>query len=95
MCFKLCFIAGQSCDFPGPKNTESDASLGRGDARTRDSSFSLSVCNSSRVGYFLSGSPLARTVIKQSNLVALLDFPKVIRPNESNPDCETTCFVVV
>ena len=53
------------------------------------------MCNSSRDGYFLSGAPLARTGIKRFDLAALLDFPSVIRPNESNPDGETTHFVAV
>ena len=47
-------------------------------------SFSSSVCNSSRAGYFQFSAPLARTGMKLSNLAALLDFPNVI--NESNPD---------
>ena len=38
------------------------------------------------------GTPLARMMLKQSNLAALLDFPNVIRPNESNPDDETIYF---
>ena len=56
---------------------------------------SSSVCNSSRAGYFQSGAPLARTGIKRSNLASLQDFPNVISPNESNPDDETSHFVVV
>ena len=35
-------------------------------------------------------APLVRTGIELSNLAALLDFPNVIRPNESNPDSETS-----
>ena len=55
---------------------------------TRDSS--SSVFNSSRAGYFLFPAPLARTGIKLLNLAALLDFPNVIRPNETNPDGATS-----
>ena len=33
--------------------------------------------------------------IKQFNLAALLDFPNVIKPNESNPDSETSNFAAV
>ena len=33
--------------------------------------------------------------IKQSNLAALLDFPNVIRPIESNTDDETSHFAEV
>ena len=33
--------------------------------------------------------------IKQLNLAALLDFPNVIGPKESNHDRETSCFAVV
>ena len=69
--------------FPGLKTTGSDAALLL--FRTSDSS-SSSVCNSSRAIYFWFNAPLARMGIKQSNRVALLDFPSVIRPNESNPD---------
>ena len=32
-------------------------------------------------------------MIKLFNLAALLDFPNVIKPNESNPDSETSHFV--
>ena len=53
------------------------------------------MCNSSRAGYFLFPATLARTGIKRFNLVALLDFPNVIRPNELNPDDETSHFAVV
>ena len=49
--------------------------------RTRDSS---SLCNSSRVVHSQFATPLARMGIKQLNCVALLDFPNVSRPNESN-----------
>ena len=78
--------------FPGLKTTGSDAALLL--FRTSDSS-SSSVCNSSRAIYFWFNAPLARMGIKQSNRVALLDFPSVIRPNESNPDDETSHFAAV
>ena len=51
--------------------------------------------SSSRAGYSRFGAPLARTGIKQFNFAGLLDFPNVIRPNESNPDDETSHFVAV
>ena len=53
------------------------------------------MCNSSRVSYFWSGAPLVRRGIKQSHFAALLDFPNVIRPNESNPESETSHFAGV
>ena len=46
-------------------------------------------------GYLRFRAPLARTGIKQFNRAALLDFPKVIGPKESNPDGETSHFEVV
>ena len=56
---------------------------------------SSSVCNSSRASYFQSGASQARTGIKRSKLAALLDFPNVIRPNESRPDDETSRIAAV
>ena len=53
------------------------------------------VCHSSRAGYFWSDAPLARMRINRFNCAALLDFPNVIRPNESNPDTETSHFAAV
>ena len=40
-------------------------------------------------------APLARTGLKRSDLTALLDFPNVLRPDESNPDDETSHFAAV
>ena len=50
------------------------------------------MCKSSRADYFLFGALLARTGMKRFNLAALLDFPKVIGPNESNSESETSHF---
>ena len=57
----------------------------------RDSS-SSSLCNSSSADYVRLCALLARTGIKLFNLAALLDFPNVIGPNESNLDRETRHF---
>ena len=97
--YKSCSVAHEAkmAQFHGSKNTWirrcSSASWGPGDMRTSDSS-SSSVCNSSRAGYFRFSAQLARTGLKRA-LTALLDFPSVIRSNESNPDGETSHFAAV
>ena len=86
--YESCSVAHEAklAQFP-----RSSVSLGRGDMCTTDFS-SLSVCNSSRVGYFRFSALLARTGLKRCNLAALLEFPNVIRPNELNPDDERSHY---
>ena len=42
-----------------------------------------------------SEASLAKMGIKWFNRVALLDFPNVIKPNESNPDSKTSHFAIL